>query len=594
MTPALASSSQATPSIDPRLFSEDSGYGHADDAQHEDAIVSHEWASVDGKTALPGFDLPLNFYLATSPRAGPEDRPFPNALHPADMNQRHSALLLTTIREFKMLRIMNQITDKPEWDEKVTRPFVVHRWTQEVLATEDADVEQKMMDWVFAELRYKARVFHETGVVSVYTGDVIKCDTALNESFKHELQAAVKPLEDVPEREQDWHPGSDDKVLDLVHPSLFPLVYGRSKILESGRTILEDCAEMCGQGVVIPLPPEEEKTMYLYTEKHAYSRNFQWLPCEVDISTNKARITSYINNLHPAKYKALYRLIEQAIDAAIPLWNATLAPTLAEWRTRINYRQSNRIVRPEPGQFWPPVDPPRLDLRRKFKTKGLQVIVKLANIHLTPENPRYDGGSWHVEGQLNEHICATALYYYSSENITESELAFRQQSDTTDAHSIYTRDDDRLLKVIYGCKSDGPGTQLVGTVKTNEGRLLTFPNILQHRVQPFELQDPTKPGHRKILALFLIDPHFRVISTAKVPPQQKDWWVERLEKEHTLLDTLPRELKDAVFGEVKDSFPIDLKEAKEFREKLMEERKAFQVRHNDAFNFTTEFSLCEH
>jgi hypothetical protein len=39
-------------------------------------------------------------------------------------------------------------------------------------------------------------------------------------------------------------------------------------------------------------------------------------------------------------------------------------------------------------------------LKRQFKNKGIQVIVKLANIHLTPEKPEYGGGTWHVEGQL--------------------------------------------------------------------------------------------------------------------------------------------------------------------------------------------------
>jgi hypothetical protein len=41
-----------------------------------------------------------------------------------------------------------------------------------------------------------------------------------------------------------------------------------------------------------------------------------------------------------------------------------------------------------------------VDLKRDYGERGLQVIVKLANIHLTPEKPRYEGGSWHVEGQL--------------------------------------------------------------------------------------------------------------------------------------------------------------------------------------------------
>ena len=34
-----------------------------------------------------------------------------------------------------------------------------------------------------------------------------------------------------------------------------------------------------------------------------------------------------------------------------------------------------------------------------LKGKTLQVIVKLANIVLTPEKPEYSGGTWHVEGK---------------------------------------------------------------------------------------------------------------------------------------------------------------------------------------------------
>ena len=41
-----------------------------------------------------------------------------------------------------------------------------------------------------------------------------------------------------------------------------------------------------------------------------------------------------------------------------------------------------------------------VDLKRDYGHRGLQVIVKLANIELTPEMPEYEGGTWHVEGQL--------------------------------------------------------------------------------------------------------------------------------------------------------------------------------------------------
>jgi hypothetical protein len=41
-----------------------------------------------------------------------------------------------------------------------------------------------------------------------------------------------------------------------------------------------------------------------------------------------------------------------------------------------------------------------MDLKRDYGHRGLQIVVKLANIELTPEKPMYEGGTWHVEGQL--------------------------------------------------------------------------------------------------------------------------------------------------------------------------------------------------
>ena len=74
--------------------------------------------------------------------------------------------------------------------------------------------------------------------------------------------------------------------------------------------------------------------------------------------------------------------------------------------------------------------------------ENLKVIVKLANIELTPENPSYAGGSWHVEGGINEDIIATVLYYYDVENITESRLSFRTGFDDPN----YEQGDDFIQK----------------------------------------------------------------------------------------------------------------------------------------------------
>ena len=302
-----------------------------------------------------------------------------------------------------------------------------------MLEMPNRDISRPMVDWVIDELRYKATLHQDIDAVVVYTGHVVKSDTIVPESLRLELQTAVAELlENVPDKYKDWHPGSNGKVLDLVHPSLYPLVYGRTRVLETGKTSLEDCIARCGEGQTAQIPSEEQTlgasppVVYWGPPTNLYGRKFQWLPCMVDISGEHSkygsislscissliifisRITSYINNLHPVKYKTLYRLIERVIDAAIPLWNISLGPLeFCDWSNylRIQYRRSyeDLIEQPEPGVFKPPTEPdPILDLKEKCVESGgcLQIIVKLANIHLTPEKPSYEGGTWHVEGQL--------------------------------------------------------------------------------------------------------------------------------------------------------------------------------------------------
>lgn len=198
----------------------------------------------------------------------------------------------------------------------------------------------------------------------------------------------------------------------------------------------------------------------------------------------------------------------------------------------------------------------------------------------------------------NEHICATALYYYDSSNITESRLGFRQMSDHESVENEpYEQEQHGWLEDIFGLESQEAAIQDIGSVLCREGRLITFPNILQHRVHPFKLQDPTKPGHRKILALFLVDPTIKIISTANVPPQQKDWWAEQVERDMVSsgkgLAKLSAELREQVFRQVED-FPIGMEEAEELRLKLIKERKVYVRDHDYQLERMATFSLCEH
>ena len=77
-----------------------------------------------------------------------------------------------------------------------------------------------------AELQDHAEFSKQHQFVSAIdaTATVFKSDTLVDNELQTRLRSAVSPLENVLESMRDWHPGSDGKVLDLVHPSLYPLL----------------------------------------------------------------------------------------------------------------------------------------------------------------------------------------------------------------------------------------------------------------------------------------------------------------------------------------------------------------------------------
>lgn len=178
------------------------------------------------------------------------------------------------------------------FDEEIVEKWKVESIKDNANVPEDQEAvpyELEMTDAMFAcsiqELRYRAEQCDVSSHGAVYAlpGDVYKSDTAVSDDVKLALQEAVRPLEDVPESQKDWHPGSDGKVLDLVHPSLFPVIYGKSRILPVGSsaTTLEDYAKRYAE---CEYTPQLDGNM----PRH-FSKKFQWLPCEVDISGEKPK-----------------------------------------------------------------------------------------------------------------------------------------------------------------------------------------------------------------------------------------------------------------------------------------------------------------
>ena len=165
---------------------------------------------------------------------------------------------LLPVREYTMMELMNRATDKADWDRKVSDTSITAKWKEEVLAASGTkagdgdliDISPKMVEWCIEELKYKADVFRKSNCIETLDG-VWKSDTAVPEELRMELLKAVAPLEDVPDKDKDWHPGSHEQVLDLVHPSIYPLVYGQSKILPDSTCGVDDCMSWIGKGVTL-------------------------------------------------------------------------------------------------------------------------------------------------------------------------------------------------------------------------------------------------------------------------------------------------------------------------------------------------------
>ena len=245
------------------------------------------------------------------------------------MNDFHNERLV--VREIAMLALMNAITEKPRWQEKIFDETIVEKWRAE--ATAMPLISPMAWDWCVQELGDKTVFLSEHGFIKTLdTGSACaKADGLIDDDLRDELLAGVKPVLDVKESAKDWHPNSNDQVLNLVHPSLFPLVYDRTHVLQEGLVGMSDCVESCGKGVMAPQPTIEPPTRpysHGIDEKRVdhFSTRFQWLPAEVKFKGEGLGVefTSYINNLHPKRHAGLYSTISKVMSKAIPMWNEVL------------------------------------------------------------------------------------------------------------------------------------------------------------------------------------------------------------------------------------------------------------------------------
>jgi hypothetical protein len=90
---------------------------------------------------------------------------------------------------------------------------------------------------------------------------VVKSDSIVLDSLHKSLLGSFETLKADQANAPDWHPNSDDKVQNLVHPSLFPLVYNRTRAFQDDVVGVGDAIdEWSGKGEVVvgekPLVPD--------------------------------------------------------------------------------------------------------------------------------------------------------------------------------------------------------------------------------------------------------------------------------------------------------------------------------------------------
>ncbi len=198
----------------------------------------------------------------------------------------------------------------------------------------------------------------------------------IDPTVKQELQKEVAELERLLEEDKDWNLYSNEQTWNLVNPSLYSFIFGITPVVNYMDQRNEPIANWIGLEHTRDDDMDQrnesianwiglEHTIDDDWESESQTVPFQWLPSEFLVDENgKVTIQSYINNLHPYRFRNLYKSIATIFQQFVPQFEECLSKTSGKTIT--------------------------------LKGRTLQVIVKISENVLTPERPYFDSGKMHT------------------------------------------------------------------------------------------------------------------------------------------------------------------------------------------------------
>ena len=135
-----------------------------------------------------------------------------------------------TKRERWAFKLSGAIRAKDNWEVKMNDPAILARWKKEAGDSMTDEVFQYALQEARWCLRRRQVVWDGVQLDDATVYGVHMSDNLIPDAIRLQVDAAVEALTSQEGYVPDVHPGSDGRVVNYIHPSNYPLVYGVTRV----------------------------------------------------------------------------------------------------------------------------------------------------------------------------------------------------------------------------------------------------------------------------------------------------------------------------------------------------------------------------